>query len=157
MTLPSNDKQVGDLGHADDHNSIVNEIMFIKENYFSASVVSLDDFLRKDTASATYYSKTINIKTASVDYTPILEDSGYLIKLDSESPIKFILPDNISTPFPIGTKIDILQINIGQVTASPNIGVTLNGNPGTTISGQWAAASLVKLDTDSWVIIGSIE
>lgn len=54
MALPSNDKIIGDLGHTADHNAIVDEIIFIKDNYLSASAGTLEDFLRKDTASATY-------------------------------------------------------------------------------------------------------
>lgn len=54
MALPSNDKIIGDLGHTADHNAIVDEITFIKNNYLSASGGALDDYLRKDTASALY-------------------------------------------------------------------------------------------------------
>jgi hypothetical protein len=54
MALPANDKIIGDLGHTADHNAIVDEITFIKENYLSASGGSLDDYLRQDTASALY-------------------------------------------------------------------------------------------------------
>lgn len=54
MALPSNDKIIGDLGHTEDHNAIVNEIIFIKENYLSASGGALDTYLTKDSASALY-------------------------------------------------------------------------------------------------------
>jgi hypothetical protein len=55
MALPTNDKIIGDLGHTEDHNAIVDEIVFIKDNYVSASSTALtDNYLRKDTASALY-------------------------------------------------------------------------------------------------------
>ena len=55
MALPSNDKIIGDLGHTADHNAIVDEITFVKDNYLSASSSLLsDEYLRKDTASALY-------------------------------------------------------------------------------------------------------
>lgn len=54
MALPSNDKIIGDLGHTADHNAIVNEITFIKENYLSASGGAIDSYLTKDSASALY-------------------------------------------------------------------------------------------------------
>jgi hypothetical protein len=55
MALPSNDKIIGDLGHTADHNAIVDEIIFIKDNYLSASsTILVDNYLRIDTASATY-------------------------------------------------------------------------------------------------------
>jgi hypothetical protein len=59
MALPANDKLIGDLGHTEDHNAIVNEITFIQQNYISASSTLLtDNYLRKDTASATYATKS---------------------------------------------------------------------------------------------------
>lgn len=57
MALPSNDKIIGDLGHTADHNAIVDEIIFIKENYLTASGTTIQDYLRKDSASATYATK----------------------------------------------------------------------------------------------------
>jgi hypothetical protein len=33
MALPGNNKITGDLGHTDDHNAIVNEIIFVKNSY----------------------------------------------------------------------------------------------------------------------------
>lgn len=42
MALPANDKTVGDIGHASDHNAIVNEITYVKQNYFSASAGVID-------------------------------------------------------------------------------------------------------------------
>jgi hypothetical protein len=68
MALPANDKLVGDLGHTEDHNAIVNEINFIQENYISASSTLLtDNYLRKDTASSTYAA----IVSPSFSGTPI--------------------------------------------------------------------------------------
>lgn len=56
MALPSNNKVIGDLGHTADHNAIVDEITYVKQNYYSASSigVNLPDYLRRDTASSTY-------------------------------------------------------------------------------------------------------
>jgi hypothetical protein len=74
MALPSNDKIVGDLGHTADHNAIVDEITFIKENYLSASGGLLDEYLRQDSASVTYatinspiFTGSPTAPTASVD------------------------------------------------------------------------------------------
>lgn len=59
MALPSNNKIIGDLGHTEDHNAIVNEISYIKQNYYSASSTGLNltEYLRRDSASAIYASK----------------------------------------------------------------------------------------------------
>jgi hypothetical protein len=74
MALPTNDKIIGDLGHTEDHNAIVNEITFIKENYLSASGGFLDEYLRQDSASVIYatinspiFTGSPTAPTASVD------------------------------------------------------------------------------------------
>jgi hypothetical protein len=69
MALPTNDKMIGDLGHTEDHNAIVNEIVFIKENYFSASSTNifLPEYLRSDTASSVYLTQ----EDATATYLPI--------------------------------------------------------------------------------------
>jgi hypothetical protein len=55
MALPANDKIIGDLGHTEDHNAIVDEINFIKDSYLSASsTILVDNYLRIDTASSLY-------------------------------------------------------------------------------------------------------
>jgi hypothetical protein len=67
MALPSNDKIIGDLGHTADHNAIVDEITFIKDNYLSASGGALDNYLTKDSASSLYAT----IVSPSFSGTPI--------------------------------------------------------------------------------------
>lgn len=47
MALPSNDKIVGDLGHTDDHNAIVDDILEVRATYLPSA-----------TASATYLAIT---------------------------------------------------------------------------------------------------
>lgn len=131
MSLPSNDKIVGDSGHVTDHNLIVDEINLLK--VVTASPVT------------------------STSYTFALNDANKLIEFDNASAITAVIPANSSASFNIGARIDLLQIGAGQVTASAEAGVTLNGyGDATKLSGQWAAASLVKRGTDTWVLIGNI-
>lgn len=72
MALPSNDKIPGDLGHADDHNAIVNEIINVKDTYLQISTAS-STYLRKDSASTIYLpisasSNYLQVSNASVTY-----------------------------------------------------------------------------------------
>jgi hypothetical protein len=63
---------------------------------------------------------------------------------------------NSSVAFPIGTAITILQTGAGQITVVPVSGVTINSTPGLKIRTQWAAASLIKRATDTWVLVGDL-
>jgi hypothetical protein len=95
-----------------------------------------------------------NLQTAS--YTLVAGDAGKLVEMNVGSANNLTVPLNSSVPFPVGTKIDILQVGAGQTTVVATGGVTINANPGIKLSGQWAAASLVKRATDNWVLIGNI-
>jgi hypothetical protein len=88
-------------------------------------------------------------------YTLVLADAGKLIELNNSASISLTVPTNASVAFPIGTKIDILQTGAGQVTIG-RAGVTKNASPGLKLSGQWAAASLVKRAENTWVLIGNL-
>lgn len=95
-----------------------------------------------------------NLQTAS--YVLVAGDAGKLVEMNVGSANNLTVPLNSSVPFPVGTKIDILQVGTGQTTVVATGGVTINANPGLKLSGQWAAASLVKRATDTWVLIGNL-
>lgn len=97
----------------------------------------------------------INEQTAS--YTLVATDNDKLIEMNVASANNLTIPPNSSVAFPVGTKIDILQTGVGQTTVVPASGVTINSKDGNTkLTGQWAAASIVKRGTDSWVLIGDL-
>lgn len=97
---------------------------------------------------------TTNEQTGT-SYTLVLSDSAKLIELNNAAAITLTVPTNASVAFPVGTKIDLLQTGAGQVTVG-GAGVTINATPGLKLSGQWAAASLIKRATDTWVLIGNL-
>lgn len=87
-------------------------------------------------------------------YTPVLTDAGKLIELSNTSAITLTVPPNSSVAYPVGTQINLLQTNTGQVTVAPGSGVTLNGAPGLKLTDRWSAATLIKRGTDLWVLVG---
>lgn len=188
MTLPSSSKQAGDIGHVEDHNAIVDEIVYVKDNYFSASSsnINLPDYLRQDSASTLYLPTSssnnfllisassnflqvsassnfvpLNINTVtstSAIYRLQLTDAGKLLEMNNSESNTILIPLNASVAFPIGTKIDILQVGVGPTTASIDAGVTLNSDTNKRmINTQWSAATLIKRGTDTWVMIGAIK
>jgi hypothetical protein len=97
---------------------------------------------------------TINAQTGT-SYGPVLADNGKLVTLSNANPITLTVPTNASTPYPTGAQVNIEQIGAGQVTIVGDTGVTVNGT-GTKLRTQWSAATLVKLGTDSWTLIGDL-
>ena len=96
----------------------------------------------------------INAQTGTT-YTPVLADNGKLVTLSNASAITLTVPTNASVAYATGAQINIEQIGAGQVTIVGDTGVTVNGT-GTKLRTQWSAATLVKLGTDSWTLIGDL-
>lgn len=90
-------------------------------------------------------------------YTLGLSDLGGMVELSNTSPITVTVPLNSAVAFTIGDRIDLLQTNTGQVTVQGASGVTVTSESSKTkLNGRWAAATLIKRDTNSWVLIGNI-
>ena len=96
--------------------------------------------------------------TASSNYTIQLTDLGKLVELNEASACTLTIPTNASVAFAVGDRIDVLQVGAGQVTITPVSGtVTINGyDGGLKLNGQWAAATLIKRATNTWVAVGNL-
>lgn len=90
-------------------------------------------------------------------YTIALSDLGSLVELSNASPITVTVPTEAVHPFTVGDRVDILQTGAGQVTIAGASGVTVNAfDNGLKLNGQWAAATLIKRATNTWVAIGNL-
>jgi len=105
---------------------------------------------------------TIDAKTGTT-YTFVLGDANNeLITASNASAQTYSIPTNASVAFPIGCQINIIQIGTGQVTinavTSGTTSVLSNGGTAAApkLRGQYSAATLVKVGTDTWYVIGDI-
>lgn len=90
--------------------------------------------------------------------TLALTDAGDFIVTTSDFTIQVTIPTNANVAFPTGTEIDFIQKGAGALNILGGAGVTLNGVIGgsTAITAQWGGATIKKIDTDEWVIVGKI-
>jgi hypothetical protein len=99
---------------------------------------------------------TINAQTGT-SYTLALTDgNNVVVELSNTSAITLTVPTNAAVPFPIGSQVQILQTNTGQVTVAGAGGVTVNSNPGLRLRGQWSFVTLVKRAENTWVLVGDV-
>jgi hypothetical protein len=94
-------------------------------------------------------------------YTLVLADNSKYVEMNNASANTLTVPLNSSVAFPVGTQITIIQTGAGTTTISPTAGVTvdyysLTGAATRTIKARWAAATLIKRATDTWVLIGNL-
>lgn len=96
----------------------------------------------------------LNAQTGTT-YTLVAADAGYLVTLTNAAAIALTVPLNSSVAFAIGTQITIAQAGAGKVTVAGAVGVTVNGAGGLlSLRTQWSAATLIKIATNSWILIG---
>jgi len=97
----------------------------------------------------------INAQIAT--YTAVLTDDGKLVTMSNASANNFTVPPNSSVAFGIGTQLNIAQLGAGQTTIVAGAGVTLN-SAGTKLklASQYAVATCVKTDTNTWFVVGNL-
>ena len=98
----------------------------------------------------------INAQTGTT-YTTVLTDDGKLITCSNASSISVTIPPNSSVAYGIGTQLNFAQLGAGQVTLVAGAGVTLN-SAGTKLKlkEQYAVATCVKTDTNTWFVVGNL-
>jgi hypothetical protein len=94
-------------------------------------------------------------------YTLVLGDADKYVEMNNSSANVLTVPPNGSAAFPVGTQITVIQTGAGTTTITPGSGVIVNyysltGAATRTIKAQWAAATLIKRATDTWILIGNL-
>jgi hypothetical protein len=101
------------------------------------------------------FRSEINAQTGTT-YTLTLNDLAKLVTMDNADPMTLTVPLNSSVQYQVGDKIDVLRKGAGTLIIAGEAGVTVNATPGLKLRAQWSSATLVKLATDSWVLIGDL-
>jgi hypothetical protein len=124
----------------------------------SSGVVFSDGTQTKEgVPSRTYIYGTANSNGKSASYTlSLLAERDSMIEFDSASAMTLTIPADSTVNYPIGTTIDILQTNTGQVTVAAAGGVTANATPGLKLRTRWSSATLMKRAANTWVVYGDL-
>jgi hypothetical protein len=97
----------------------------------------------------------INDQTGTT-YTTVLSDNGKIVTLNNTSSITVTVPTNASVAYSIGAQIHLYNKGLGQVTVQGDSGVTVNSSYGLNLRSQYSLGTLIKLDTNNWILIGDI-
>lgn len=90
-------------------------------------------------------------------YTFALSDDGWLVSGNNASAQTFTVPTNASVPFPVGAVVNLIQLGAGVLSLVGAAGVTIDALAGANkMAGQYAAATLVQVQTDVWVLFGGV-
>lgn len=131
-------------------------------NVASTDLLVISEFV----SGSTYTSKKITgaelknsslIFTTNSTYNFSLTDANTSVFLADGSSVIARIPNNTSVAFPIGTRIEIIQNDAGQVQVVPVSGVTLKSEGAKDkTAAQYSQATLLKGDTNTWYLFGDI-
>ena len=99
-----------------------------------------------------------DLNTQTDSYTLVLTDDGKIVEQNKASANDLTVPPNSSVAFPVGTRIDVVQVGAGATTIVAGSGVTVNKNALLTLvmNGQWSVVTLYKRATNTWVVAGDL-
>lgn len=106
--------------------------------------------------SAEYANLSLNPVTDA--YTLQLTDAHKIVTLNKSTSFTVTVPLNATVQFQVGDQINLLQTGVGQVTVAPvsgSVTVSSQGNK-LKLNGQYAIATLIKVATDAWVLVGNL-
>jgi len=100
---------------------------------------------------------SINAQTGT-SYTTVLSDDGKLITLDNAASITLTIPPNSSVAYGIGTQINLMALDAGEVTITAGAGVTIRSDGSKLkLNAQYAVATCLKIASDTWVAVGNLK
>lgn len=133
--------------------TINNNITAINNAKGAASGIATLDADTKVTAS----QASSSIVTVTANRTLVLTDAGRFIRVNSANEVTITIPTNASVAFPTGTEMEFCRWGDGDVKFSAASGVTINSQDDMkNISSKFATCGLKKIDTNTWLLSGSL-
>ena len=114
-----------------------------------------------DAVDASLAQLTLRDVSGTTDTFVLTDLRNKLIRYSSTSNVAVTIPLNSSVAFPTGSIVNIIKTGAtGEITVSGAVGVTITSAGATSatpkITGQFKAASCIKVDTNSWYVVGNI-
>jgi len=110
-------------------------------------------------------SYNVNTQTGT-SYTAVLGDAAAFVTMNNSSANTFYIPTNASVAFAIGTTLNLFTLGSGLTSITAvTPGTTSLYTPGVnggayttggTLRMQYSGASVVKIATDGWMVVGDV-
>jgi hypothetical protein len=90
-------------------------------------------------------------------YTIGTADVGKLITLSNVAAQAITIPANSSVAFAIGDQVNFMNLSTGTATfAAGGTAVIRSAGAKLKLSTQYAVCTVLKIDTDAWVMVGNV-
>ena len=100
---------------------------------------------------------SINAQTGTA-YTIGTADIGKLVTLGNASGETVTIPANASVAFAIGDQVNFLNLSTGTATfVAGGTAVIRSAGSKLKLADQYAVCTVLKIDTDAWVMLGNVK
>jgi hypothetical protein len=109
--------------------------------------------------AAVTIAKTLTRNRVTDNYTLVLTDNFKLLEMNAATAKTITVPPNSSVAFTADqTQITIARYGAGALSIVAGSGVTINSADGALdLRAQFSMATLIKIGTNEWYLIGDIE
>ena len=129
----------------------------LKANIASPTFTGTVAGISSTMVSALPLALTLNAQTGTT-YTLVLADNAKFVTCSNASAVVVTVPPNSSVAFPTGTQVNIMMLGAGSTSIAAGAGVTIRSDGAKlTFNAQYAVATLLKIDTDTWVAVGNLK
>jgi hypothetical protein len=98
----------------------------------------------------------INAQTGTA-YTPGTADVGKLVTFGNAAGETVTIPANATTAFAIGDQLNFMNLSTGVATfVAGGTAVIRSAGGALKLSTQYAVCTCLKIDTDTWVMVGNV-
>jgi len=99
---------------------------------------------------------SINAQTGTA-YTPGTADVGKLVTFAGTANETVTIPANATTAFAIGDQLNFMNLSTGVATfVAGGTAVIRSAGGALKLSTQYAVCTCLKIDTDTWVMVGNV-
>jgi len=99
---------------------------------------------------------TVNAQTGTA-YTPGTAQVGQLTTLNNVAAQTITIPANATTAFAIGDQLNFMNLSTGTATFAPGgTAVIRSAGAKLKLTTQYAVCTCLKIDTDTWVMVGNV-
>ena len=99
---------------------------------------------------------TVNAQTGTA-YTPGTAQVGQLTTLSNVAAQTVTIPANATTAFAIGDQLNFMNLSTGTATfVAGGTAVIRSAGSKFKLTTQYAVCTVLKIDTDAWVMVGNV-
>lgn len=131
------------------------EDLTLEDNSIDGNQITVTELIETRDNSAAKHNTIVSV--TGTTYTFLLTDDDRYNRFSNAAAQTATVPPNSSVAFTTGAKLTARAVGAGQVTIAAGAGVTINTAETLLLRAQHSTATLIKVATDEWDLMGDLE